>query len=660
MVPVGQPYSLAQAVDRYDTDDAFKLLASGQQKYERSDLAGARSDWEKALIFFEGKGLKPQLGQAYEQLSKVYAMLGDYPLATDFAQKSLSLALETADGRTEGRAYNSLGNIYRYRGDYDRALEYLTRALKLAREHRDRPAEELALNNIGGTYYALGDKPKAIGYYEQTLKIALDLQDKFIERIAANNLAQCHLNLGNLTAARDYSQRNLALAREKGDKLLEGRAYIGLGWLATLEGDYKEAIRLEERALVLLEAVGDKEGIGNAYFRLSKAYQELRNYPEAEAFSRKELKLFQSMQRKGSEALVLLHLGELAADQRQYAPAIAHYRQALAIVQASDSQNAYLASVLFNKIGAVREREGNLTEARDAFRLAKETDLQNGIATNNFIRVSKLMATNILLENQQEANRYCQVAEQEASTYTLTQCSLAMLQTGELQKALAFVKQALEHSRAPAELAYAHYLEGTVLSALDLAPAAEKALMSALQFKPVRSLRADIYLALGVLKSDPAQFERARTSDPTITQVSSVSDLGGRNRRVRLPVRGEREQDGAFQEAYVPPIYRRLLINGKPVLLLVDTGAAYTLLNEEDCRRTAVKPTADSLLVAYADGRQERLKRYLPDSIKLNAQTPQTLKTPWLLGSTGKDSLLGRDLLRQMMTVRWFKETRGH
>jgi tetratricopeptide (TPR) repeat protein len=221
------------------------------------------------------------------------------------------------------------------------------------------------------------------------------------------------------------------------------------------------------------------------------------------------------------------------------------------------------------------------------------------------------------------------------------------------------VTRAIERAQLPGERAFAWYARGSTLSALDRPGEARAAFRTALGFDPPRSLQADIHFALGILENNQQALSQARQLDPTIAQVSSVANLNTRHRQVRLTVTGQGSQGAIQQDLYVPPIYRRLLINGEPVLFLVDTGAAYTLLNRESRERVRLQPTPDTLLVSYADGRQERLVRYRPRSIALPGERPRPLRTNWMLGTPGRDNLPGRGLLSQLVSNRWFTEARG-
>ncbi len=691
------PAQTSQTTTRDSRADV--LFQSGQAKFARADFKAALADWQQAATLYEASANTQGAGQAYVRLGQAYFQLDEYPRARESFERSLQIAeqlndlpaqveariglgdtclmaqefskasalfkksLEAAESlgnnQLKARAISRLGEVAIALGDHPLALAHLNRSLQLSTEAGDEETRAYSLSSLSYLHSRLGDYHKAIGLYSEALKIAEATGNRRRVAMAYANIGYNYRLLGDYAKALPYAEKSVELA---GDIRYSRALALARGILGDIYaglGAFPKAIALKQKALEAARLVNDQEATGIAYKGLGYTYFQMREFALASQNFESALSLFQQIGTRGREADVLSQLGESALAQSQPQAAQVYYRQALKLTQAEQSRNDFQSSAILNQLGLIQEQLGQLEPARQTFQAATAADPKNGIAANNFIRTGKLLARLIQAENELEANRYCKVAEQNASTFTLTQCAIGLLQTGSTDRALEFVTLSIARAQMSAELAYGWYVKGSILSALDLSRESERAFKKALTFKPPSSLMADIYLALGVLADDPVQLDRARKIDPSISQVSSVADLGGRSRRVRLAVRGEGQDSLSVQEAYIPPIYRRLLINGKPVLLIVDTGASYTLLNEESRRRVNLAPTAEKLLVAYADGRQEQLVRYRPQSVQLTGSKPKVLKSAWMLGYRGKDNLLGRDLLVQMMSPGWFRATQG-
>ncbi len=642
------------------TSDPAALVISGQQAFERLDYRQAEQVWQQALGYYRQQSDAMGIRETVLKLSQALIGLAEYPRAEAFARDGLEMALAANDRQAEGLAYLNLGMIERYRGNTVVAVASLEKSLAAAKATGGKRLEAQALLSLGNTFQDRGQWTKAIALYEQAVTLALGTGDRSTERVAYNNLARCYWLKGEFERTRQYAERNLRASRTQGDRVQEGWALVTLGLLAETQNEFDRALPLYRQGLALFTQTGDRDGQANVYEYLARTARESGALGEAETYSERGLALVRSLGRKGNEATHLFVAGDLAFAQGQYDRAFGHYQEALAIVRAPGSSNDQLAGRLLNQMGSIYEQKGQLLEARARYRQARDADARNGIAANNFIRVGRRMAEQLLEENRDEADRYCQAAGQQATAYTTTQCALTLLQTANPAGALTFAEQGRKLAQTKAEQAYTAYILGTVFSALDRTGEAQRVFSEALALKPPHSLEADLHLALGLLRADPASLATARRLDPTIAQVSSVTDLGGRDRQFKLPVPGEKGRETAFQNAYVPPIYRRLLINGAPVLMLIDTGAAYTLLNAEDRARTDVKPTGEGLLVAYADGRRERLVRYRPETVEVAGAKTRRLQAGWVLGGSGRDSLLGRDLLRQIMPPAWFVQLRSH
>ena len=77
-------------------------------------------------------------------------LLGDYPGALDYFQRSLQMAEELNDKKLIANALNNIGVVNRDQGNYGRALEYLQAA-----KAKD-PRNVRALNALGVVYDKLG------------------------------------------------------------------------------------------------------------------------------------------------------------------------------------------------------------------------------------------------------------------------------------------------------------------------------------------------------------------------------------------------------------------------------------------------------------------------------------------------------------------------
>ncbi len=635
----------------YGLGNSHKELSKTKQalEYYQQSLSVAR---EINDLHIEGKALS--------SLANIFVNQGDHAKAIDYYKQSLEIARQLKSRSRERIVLNNLSGAYVSIGNYAQAIEHLQQSLLISREMNNRLAEGKVMANMGAIFFVLGEDSKAIEYYEQVLIIAKEFKNPALESHALTALAEIHQNLGSYDLALDLLQRSLSICQEIKDLHGEADNLLAFSMVHSSLGRHIQALHLAQKSLLIYQEIEAATGIIYAQHLIGNIYLKLQNFSLALQYLQRGLEHSQNLALKGHIAFILNDMGDLVKLQSQWKAALNYYQQALSIVQDQESQNNFLAAVILNNLGNLQERQGELAEARKSFRLAAQADPKNGIAANNYIRVGKQISQAILAENQQEAGRYCDAADSAASAYSLSQCALALLQTDRPGQAFLAVGRGLDKAQGRSEKSYALYLKGAILTALERTADAKAAFASALAEQPQPTLEADIYLALGLLDANAQQLDCAKALDPTIAQVSSIADLGSRNRSARISVpAGGREQKFVEQQAYVPPIYRRLLINGQPVLLLVDTGAAYSLLNDESRARTGIRPLPATLQVAYADGRKEQLKRYRPDSIALPEKKGRVLKTEWVLGSSGKENLLGRDLLRQMLSAKWFTEAQG-
>ena len=103
---------------------------------------------------------------------------GDYPAATDFLERSLSLYGEIGDRSGIAASLNAIAITARDRGDYDSAEINFERSLACWRVLSDRLATARCLHNLANVVKVRGDYPRARWALREATEIFEDLGDR--------------------------------------------------------------------------------------------------------------------------------------------------------------------------------------------------------------------------------------------------------------------------------------------------------------------------------------------------------------------------------------------------------------------------------------------------------------------------------------------------
>ena len=305
----------------------------GNAYYFLGDIPSAAEYWQKSLDIAQQIGDQKSQGAALGNLGNAYDSLGDYVKAIDFHQQYLTIAWEIGDKRGEGNALGNLGGAYDSLGDYAKAIDFHQQSLAIKREIGNKQGEGNSLGNLGNAYYSLGNYTKAIDFHQQRLTIAREIGDKRGEGNALGNLGNAYDSLGDYAKAIDFHQQHLTIAQEIGDKKGEGAALGNLGLAYDSLGDYAKAIDFHQQHLTIAREIGDKRGEGMALGNLGNAYHSLGDYAKAIDFHQQYLTIAREIGDKQGEGAALVNMGATQLKLEQYEECLANNQAALAIFE---------------------------------------------------------------------------------------------------------------------------------------------------------------------------------------------------------------------------------------------------------------------------------------------------------------------------------------
>ena len=279
-----------------DFDAAMKVLNRKCGVYKRiGDYESAwpcYGDLEKMSIEHNNDYY---LGSTYTRFADLYRYAGDYPNATNFYLKAISIFEKGGYKDDMAGSLNNLAVTYSLQGNNDKSREIQFKNLQILEEIGDSVSMVLSLNNIGSDLWEFGKREDALEIYERAKQIIDELGE---ERVGYkyvsgynSNMAYVEMDLKHYNKAREYLLKALKL--KEGANSTKGISTIcgDLALLEILTGNYTMARHYINRKLKLSEEMAYPNGVMESYQLFSELYSTSGSYKLAFEYLEKYLVL---------------------------------------------------------------------------------------------------------------------------------------------------------------------------------------------------------------------------------------------------------------------------------------------------------------------------------------------------------------------------------
>lgn len=280
--------------------------------------------------------------------------LGQYRLAMQTLQSTLTLATQAGDRWAEGMAHVWWGESLWRLGEYESATNKLNHALDIAQKldaplligwchhqlgivnaiqsvpgtalnHLEQASEvwqkinntnklSVTLNSIGLVYRDQGDFNAAKEAMEKALEICTAQDNRYLQAMLLSNLSSIYIEQKDHFGAQYYLQLGLELAIASGSLHSQSDIYINLGENYRSQGEDKLAFDNLERGLEMAERIGNRPSIAEGLCRLADLKRKQKDSLGAEKLYDRALQISRQDNLKYIECEVLIGLVELYED----------------------------------------------------------------------------------------------------------------------------------------------------------------------------------------------------------------------------------------------------------------------------------------------------------------------------------------------------------
>ena len=203
---------------------------------------------EEALLFFP-----------YNNLSSIYALLGEKQKAFEFAEKAYIASQKSDNKDRVASAVNNMVSAKIEMKRYDGIEPILKENIELTKSINN--SNQLALsNNLMGQYFEEHEKiySKAISYYKEGIMAANASGNQYYLGIITNNFGRCYFENKEYENATIVLKRAIEISKSIGAENIEQYATSSLSLVEEAKGNYKEAFDYLKKYNVITDTVNAK------------------------------------------------------------------------------------------------------------------------------------------------------------------------------------------------------------------------------------------------------------------------------------------------------------------------------------------------------------------------------------------------------------------
>lgn len=318
------------------------LLNNYSYNYRRHNLTIAEEKSIEAYDLATELGYEKGLAKSFLLFSKIHISKAEFNEALEDALESLKLYknLNSDDPKVFIPVYNSLGMISSYQNDPDASLDYFRKSLNIAEESGDLKSQGDAFGNIGVTYYKKGEFDDAINYYKQGIAVYEASGNTERSLTILNNIGGISIMQGRYAEALEYLNRILIIYREENKKDKIAMTLENIGIVYSKVEKYKKALGYFEESLRLHKELELNLGIAINLNSIGSTYVDLKEYNKGLEYLTEALSLNKEINNIAS--LVANHnaIGNVYIILQEPNLALSSFKSSLALsVTAEDKSN---------------------------------------------------------------------------------------------------------------------------------------------------------------------------------------------------------------------------------------------------------------------------------------------------------------------------------
>ncbi|MDE7379276.1 MAG: tetratricopeptide repeat protein [Paraprevotella sp.] len=159
--------------------------------------------------YYETKGDKRLLAEAYYYAGRAYLHLNDSPQALEYYQKAIDTLSDKGNEELKDILYFQMGRLFLNQALYSKAVNMYKHAYKYQIERKDTQNAIHTLRDLAYTYNKMEAKDSSLNYYQQAYRLAESKNDSHMKINVMSQMASFYIGKGDYAKAWECLQPGL-------------------------------------------------------------------------------------------------------------------------------------------------------------------------------------------------------------------------------------------------------------------------------------------------------------------------------------------------------------------------------------------------------------------------------------------------------------------
>ncbi|MCF8232029.1 MAG: tetratricopeptide repeat-containing sensor histidine kinase [Bacteroidales bacterium] len=236
-----------------------------------------------------------ELGYVYNNLGDAFYKIGNVPLASEYAEKSMSIFKKIDDKRGIAYSHINKGYVKRIDQELDSALHYFNKAIELRKTFNDSVGIASATLEVARTYNEMGLRDEAMKYFRKSLELHEQINNIQYTAYSHHGIGDVYFQRKSYDSAISHYRLSLQLHKVKENPSGVVSNLLGIAMVYAHSGDRIQGEEMLNRALTKAKQGGLTRNILDVLRTKADFYDYLQDYKKASEHYRHYIRIYDSL-----------------------------------------------------------------------------------------------------------------------------------------------------------------------------------------------------------------------------------------------------------------------------------------------------------------------------------------------------------------------------
>jgi len=236
-----------------------------------------------------------ELGYVYNNLGDAFYKIGNVPLASEYAEKSMSIFKKIDDKRGIAYSYINKGYVKRIDQELDSALHYFNKAIEVRKTFNDSVGIASATLEVARTYNKMGHTDQAMKYFRKSLDLHEQINNIQYTAYSHHGIGDIYFQREEYDSAVSHYRQSLQLHQVKENSSGLVNNLLGIAMVYAHAGQRTQGEEMLSRALEKANSGGLTKSILKVYRSKADFYDYLEDYKKASESYKSYIRIYDSL-----------------------------------------------------------------------------------------------------------------------------------------------------------------------------------------------------------------------------------------------------------------------------------------------------------------------------------------------------------------------------